>query len=281
MTDFANDPGLPVLLPGYPVVARRDGTVQVGCDPGTSVLLEVGARIAPRAVASLLQTLREPADYPSIARRVRSVGLDARSLRAMLDRLVAAGCAVPTDRPTPRTLSVHIIGRGDVARDLASSLTGAGIVVDDAIAPGLIVLADQPVVDPRITRRLMSAGYPHMPVHLRDGLGVVGPLVLPGTSSCLRCADMHLTDFDPQWPVVAAGLLDVVGHADPAVLRATVAVAHAQLDETIALLTADDGPAPSLVGRTLEFRTGPSRLASHIAPVHPRCGCTARSATAA
>ena len=36
--------------------------------------------------------------------------------------------------------------------------------------------------------------------------GVVGPLVLPGRSSCQRCHDLHRADRDPAWPSIAAQL---------------------------------------------------------------------------
>ena len=35
---------------------------------------------------------------------------------------------------------------------------------------------------------------------------VVGPLVVPGRSACLRCLELHRTDRDPGWPGVAAQL---------------------------------------------------------------------------
>ncbi|QRY61392.1 hypothetical protein JVX90_13295 [Gordonia sp. PDNC005] len=275
MTATVNAPDLPVLLPGVPVLARRDSCVQVGCDPGSAILIDVDRDVDTRTVATLLQSLRQPTDYRSIARTVRAIGLDARTFRSILDRLVAAGQAARPDGPPTLTVPVHILGRGDVARELTKSLTDADMTVDEVPTTGLIVIADQPVPDPRLTRLLMAARLPHLPVHLRDGIGVVGPLVLPGTSSCLRCADLHRTDFDPQWPIVAASLLDLIGHAAPAVLRATVAIAHGQIDEITTMLTSSSRARPSLVERSLEYSSGPSRLEAHSRPVHPRCGCGA------
>jgi len=275
MTATANVPDLPILLPGVPVLARRDSCVQVGCDPGSATLIDVDRDIDPRTVAALLQSLREPTDYRSIARRVRAIGLDARTFRSVLDRLVATGQAARPCAQAARTVPIHIVGRGDVARELTKSLTIAGLAVDDVPTAGLVVIADQPVPDPRLTRLLMAAGLPHLPVHLRDGIGVVGPLVLPGMSSCLRCADLHRTDLDPQWPVVAAGLLDLVGHAPAAVLRATVAIAHGEIDEIVAMIVSSSRVQPSLVGTSLEYRGVPARLDTHSRPIHPRCGCGA------
>jgi hypothetical protein len=49
----------------------------------------------------------------------------------------------------------------------------------------LVVLTDYLVADPRMVRDLHSQGVPHLPVRVRDGTGLVGPLVIPGVTSCL------------------------------------------------------------------------------------------------
>jgi len=36
-----------------------------------------------------------------------------------------------------------------------------------------------------VVRELHTAGVAHLPVRLRDGAGLVGPLVIPGVTSCL------------------------------------------------------------------------------------------------
>jgi hypothetical protein len=41
------------------------------------------------------------------------------------------------------------------------------------------------VADPRMLRELRSQGVAHLAVRVRDGIGLVGPLVVPGVTSCL------------------------------------------------------------------------------------------------
>jgi hypothetical protein len=41
------------------------------------------------------------------------------------------------------------------------------------------VLSDYLVADPRMVRDLHTEGVPHLPVRVRDGTGLVGPLVIP------------------------------------------------------------------------------------------------------
>ncbi len=54
-----------------------------------------------------------------------------------------------------------------------------------ATAVDLVVLSDYLVADPRMVRDLHNQGVPHLPVRIRDGSGLVGPLVIPGVTSCL------------------------------------------------------------------------------------------------
>ena len=59
-----------------------------------------------------------------------------------------------------------------------------GKIIWDA-SVDLVVLTVYLVADPRMVRDLHSQGVPHLPVRVRDGTGLVGPLVIPGVTSCL------------------------------------------------------------------------------------------------
>lgn len=48
------------------------------------------------------------------------------------------------------------------------------------VAADLVVLTDYLVADPRMVRDLHAARIPHLAVRVRDGTGLVGPLVVPG-----------------------------------------------------------------------------------------------------
>lgn len=269
MTSSGGEKTLPVLVPGVPVLARADAAVHVGCDPRSAIVLPLGPGVQARAVVDVLRTLRAPVSYRRIAKRVRAAGLDAASFHAMLDRLVVAGKA--SVHTAPRAVTVHVPGTGDVATALSTVLRRADVDTDDAHGgAGLVVVADQPIPDPALVAALMAAGTPHLSVHLRDGVGVVGPLVLPGTSTCLRCIDLYRADLDPHWPVLAASMSGVAGYASAAVLQATVAIACAQIDEVISAI---GHRSPAAVGRTFEFADRPSRLSSHVVAPHTRCRC--------
>jgi hypothetical protein len=67
----------------------------------------------------------------------------------------------------------------------ADLLPGSVHLAVSPAAVDLVVLTDYLVADPRLVRDLHSQGVPHLPVRVRDGTGLVGPLVIPGVTSCL------------------------------------------------------------------------------------------------
>ena len=133
------------------------------------------------------------------------------------------------------------------------------------------MLTDVQVVPPRRRSELHLTGTPHLQVRMRDGIGVAGPLVLPGRSACLSCLDRHRTEHDPGWPGMALLLAERTGRGDPACAAATAALGTAQ-----ALLALDGaGTTPSACEATLEIdvRTGVS--ARREWTPHPSCPCGA------
>jgi bacteriocin biosynthesis cyclodehydratase domain-containing protein len=145
------------------------------------------------------------------------------------------------------------------------------------LVPDLCVLADAAAPDPARVAELHLARVAHLVVRLRDGIGVVGPLVLPGRSACLGCVELHRCTRDPGWPAVAAGLLDVEGTGEPATTAATAGLAVAQalvaLDAASAAPTS--GPVPAALGSTLELDLAAGALLRRRWTGHPDCTCGA------
>jgi bacteriocin biosynthesis cyclodehydratase domain-containing protein len=133
------------------------------------------------------------------------------------------------------------------------------------------------VADPRMVRDLHSQGVAHLVVRVRDGTGLVGPLVIPGVTSCLGCADLHRSDRDAAWPAVAAQLRETVGVADRATLLGTAALALSQVNRVIAAVRgnavgADPGP-PQALDATLEFDLNAAAIVTRRWTRHPLCSC--------
>lgn len=113
----------------------------------------------------------------------------------------------------------------------------------------------------------------HLAVGVRDGRGVVGPLVLPGVSSCLHCHDLHRRDRDPAWPRLAAQLATDPDGVVPC--EAPLAVAVAALAAVQALTFLDGRDRPAAVDGTLELTLPEIRARRRSWQPHPSCGCAA------
>ncbi|SNX63911.1 bacteriocin biosynthesis cyclodehydratase domain-containing protein [Streptomyces sp. TLI_55] len=142
----------------------------------------------------------------------------------------------------------------------------------------LVILAprdDVSVHAPPSADTFVSSGTPHLYAGVVEGTGVVGPLVLPGETSCAGCLHEWRTDRDPAWPRLVAqwrsGARRVrrVPACDLALATtvAGLAAAHA-----LAFL---DGRVPSSAGARWEVSL--PALNWHARPVwaHPACPCGA------
>lgn len=279
---YTLDPALPVLL-------RPDGAVQVGWDPQRAVLVQPPHGLTTAGLAAVLRTMQTPstlADLRHEAAQHGTVG-DAR-LDALLAALVDARVATRdtrTRRPR-RAVSLRVHGRGPLSDLLADSLRRSGAVVRRSSHPhaavgaggtDLVVLSDYLVAEPRLVRELHAARVPHLTVRVRDGTGVIGPLVLPGRTSCLGCADLHRRDRDAAWPALAAQLRDTVAHTDRATVLATVALALSQVERVIAAVRGSAAarqlaPPPTL-NATLEVDPSAGSIMTRHWTRHPLCDC--------
>lgn len=154
------------------------------------------------------------------------------------------------------------------ARGVRTSVSSRGPAPDLAV-----LVTDSGVPDPRLGERLVRAGVPHVYAGVREVTGVVGPLVLPGRSSCLRCHDLHRSDRDPAWPSIAAQLHGPRrGPVEPCdVVLAAAVAAHTALQ----VLTYLDGTStPHTVDGTVEIRQPDGRARRRSWSAHPACGCS-------
>ncbi|EIE97762.1 ThiF family adenylyltransferase [Saccharomonospora glauca] len=140
----------------------------------------------------------------------------------------------------------------------------------------LVVLTDAVVPAPEVVTDLMSWGIPHLVARVRDGVGIVGPLVVPGRSSCLRCADLHRTGRDSCWPRIAGQLAGRYQEADLTTVYGTAALAVGQalraLRATPPALTVEPPPTWNA---TLEFDCVTGVVTKREWPPHPHCPCGA------
>ncbi|MEU1984971.1 TOMM precursor leader peptide-binding protein [Nocardia sp. NPDC019395] len=270
----------PLLHPRVPILVRSTGQVQLGWDPDTAVLCDTPGLDTPQ-VLGFLRLLDGLNSRPAIVWQARSLGLDPQDATALFDVIDAAGLVVHPPCPAGNVRSIRVHGVGPLAEAISSGLRAAGIkaarsrdhhgTTNRTVAPAdLVVLADALVPEPCLVRELFRAGIAHLVVRLRDGKGIVGPLVLPGETSCLRCADLTRTDRDAEWPRLAAQLLGRMGHASPAGIAAVAALALGELEKIIAC--EPDSRLETLNG-TLELELDTHHVCRRPWAPHTRCGC--------
>jgi bacteriocin biosynthesis cyclodehydratase domain-containing protein len=182
---------------------------------------------------------------------------------------VLPGGAVVTDEGRPLSLAA------------AAAITRAAPETDTAPLPfgerpDLVVLAlDAPVDDDR-RDALHAAECAHLLVRLGPDHGVVGPLVIPGVTSCLRCADLHRLDRDPAWNALAVQLSVPHRYGDASQVALAATIAGVAALQTLSLL---DGEKPAAIEGSLEIHLPDWRVRRRTWPAHPDCDCQPRRPT--
>jgi len=145
-------------------------------------------------------------------------------------------------------------------------------------APDLVVIASGAAVGQDAADHCVQHRLPHLLVAAQAYRTVVGPLVIPGQSSCVRCLDRHRTDRDDAWPYLSIqlGTPSRRGEvAESALCQLGVAIASIQ---ALAFL---DGEYPATVDGTLESSLPDWRIRRRSWTRHPRCDCAAATSAAA
>jgi hypothetical protein len=252
----------PATGDGWELLARRKGFVVEIRGAGRTALLLAGA-LAAAGVGT-----------------VRGVGGE-RTTAADL----APGGALESDvgRPAGR-VTARVVARA-LGRPLETTTDGPPDGTTDGVpegAPGgpapqppdVVVLVDRAAADPAQGDRLLGADVPHLSIVVRETSVVVGPLVLPGRSPCLRCLDLHRTERDPQWPLVLAQLRSSPAHGRAPREETSLAQVAAGI-ATLQLLGHLDGRRPpAAVGATLEVELPDGLTCRRPWPAHPSCGCS-------
>jgi ThiF family len=144
-------------------------------------------------------------------------------------------------------------------------------------AADLVVLTHPWAASDPLAGGLQRAGVPHLVATVRGSTGIVGPLVVPGRTSCLRCADLWRRDADPRWPALAAQL---TAHEPPPAGATTTCLLTAATAALQALAYLDGAAAPVTLGAVLEFRPPDPIPRLRPWPAHPSCDCLEGGGTA-
>ncbi|WP_018335129.1 ThiF family adenylyltransferase [Actinomycetospora chiangmaiensis] len=272
---FGDDPGWQVDGVDPPVRALL--TALAAPTPTASPLADAVARGArPEDTAALLADLtaagllRPTPDEGHRAAYVRvhgagrlGVAIATVLARAGIGRVAvrAGGTVGPDDLGTG-------LEPGDVGHPAVLAAAAAVARADPAVAvaepsrrrPELVVLTGPATTDPTVTGPLHARHQPHLAVAAGDPVGVVGPLVLPGRTSCLRCVARHRADGGDPCPPASAV---------PVSIAAATTLAGLVTGAVLAFLQGRSG----LLGAADEIDAAIGSMRRRPCPAHPRCPC--------
>lgn len=162
--------------------------------------------------------------------------------------------------------------RVDAARAaIRRAAPGADTTPPDSLTRPDLVVVTEPWPEPGERERLFElTRSPSLYVTAREGRAVIGPFVVPGLTSCLRCQHLHRLDRDPGWSAVIAQLR--VGPPEAGGSDALCLVA-ASLAVTQALDWIDTQRPPLTADTTVEVTTSDLALVHRRWSQHPACGC--------
>ncbi|MFL6089059.1 MAG: hypothetical protein ACJ71Z_02845 [Aeromicrobium sp.] len=176
-------------------------------------------------------------------------------------------------RPSLRVELAHDGPSAPLARDAGALLKTIGVrvgpdadllVVLSSGEPHRAALAD-------ITR----SGTAHLVVVQEADTVRIGPLVVPGMTPCVNCADLHRAAWDPSWPALVPQFGRSIPSAVPPLAghTAVTEIAAACLE----FAEAADAPAGT-AARTVRaiVAVGPDRTVRTLGEpaFHPRCCCS-------
>jgi hypothetical protein len=269
-----------MLHPRVTILVRPSGVVQLGWDPEGALLLD-RSDLDVGTVLTFLRLLDGMQTRPQIIWRAGECGIEPDCAAALLTEIDNAGLLVHPDNRVGRCRSVQVHGLGPLSDAVSTGLRRLGVrpsrtrghapeLPIPSWQADLVVLTDSLVIDPRVANELVLQRIPHLQVRIRDNKGVIGPLVLPGVTSCLRCADITRTEYDAEWPQLAVQLLGRVGHATPAGIAATAALCLGELE---AILSCSPNREPATLDGTIELDLESHHIERRQWPPHAACGC--------
>lgn len=283
------------LLPHLAVVRRDDREIQLGYDSDDATVLAD----PEGSLTVLLEAMDGRYRLGELSNLASRLGVSNAELDALLTALAANGLLQPSGAIDFFDRTIRVVGLGPAGTRIAQHLLSAGIgrllIVDperqvpstpwtndrDRVqriehwsqprideADLTVIVPERLEIDRAISSSLAQADHPHLIVRPRGQGAVVGPLVIPGQTSCLRCADLARTRTDPAWPRMLAQLCRIATPWQPLAADWAAAMAATQV---LGHLT---GRLVETAAATLELGPANWQWQRRVWPADPACGCT-------
>jgi bacteriocin biosynthesis cyclodehydratase domain-containing protein len=189
----------------------------------------------------------------------------------IIARRRGARVMIAGERPIGRAIA-RILCRSGVGQVLVGRPPGSSA---SAVPPDLAILVGHQPQE--VTSQLARDRVPHLAVSAAEAIGVVGPLVIPGATACLRCLDYFRAGNDPSWPLILAQLAR--RRPDPPACDAVLAASVAAQAAAQTLTAIDKTPASSAAANgTLELVLPGWQWRRRTWPPHPACSCAGHTA---
>jgi hypothetical protein len=290
----------PRLRDDVPILWRGESSIQLGDD----VVIDRITRSHVTWMTSL-DGLATPADLEE------SLTIPAHEARRLVRALLAAGAIddaarIPaTTRWAPQEHRDAVAGRFGAALRTCRDLDAAYVVVAARDRCSVAIIGDGALAD-AVTAVMPAAGLPvgaeehatvavlaypchpdvpryfdhdlqdrpHLHVGVLGDRAVVGPLVVPGVTSCLRCDYLHRRDADPAWPLLSVQWAQAVRAMPcPPIDPLLVGLAAAQAGLLVRRWADAPADLDAWSGHALELRL-PDAIPRRVGrPAHPLCGC--------
>lgn len=250
-----------------------DGTSSTRTIIESLTIPETEARRLVRAMlaaGALDDAARIPASvrWAPAAERPSAAGRFAATVAAYQDAHVAHSADAHRGR-----MRIGVLGESPLATRVRSCLGDAGLLRGDG-RPDLTVLADSHHPDVPADFDHPAMTRPHMYVATHAERAVIGPLVVPGRTGCLRCRHLHRRDADPAWPVVAVQWAHALANLTSLPTDPLLAGMAAHWAALLVRAWVDLPDEPALWGGwCLDISLPLGDPQPRECPPHPLCGC--------
>jgi hypothetical protein len=247
--------------------------------------LSLRARLAAELATASLAHRDGDGGARTLTRRLEaqvSIHGGGRLAASIASLLAASGIGrVTGDRPAHPAEGTAPRGTAQPGQDPEPARTSRRAATRPRARPADAVPAASPRPDlailigrqaPELRASLMADHLPHLAVSADEAIGIVGPLVIPGRTACLRCLDLARTDRDPAWPLILA---QVTGREpDPLACDAPLAAAVAAQAAAQVLAFIDRAvPGAAVTNGTLELVLPGWQWRRRTWPPHRDCSC--------